>query len=226
MEHLARVLQAAAALAWPLVVLFVVCRFRKSADDILQALGSRLDKAKKIKAGGFELTVADIRTQDAKLVQDLQDRVFDLEQRLTSAKAESPEESQLSTSNARSTPTLRRVLWVDDNPMNNAALIEQLRLREVDVDTAVSTDEGLKRAGEKKYAAIITDMSRGSDYDAGITLTKSIRAHDEVTPIVVYCGPRSARAKRQDALNAGANEVTASATALMGFLREKTGAAD
>lgn len=62
------------------------------------------------------------------------------------------------------------VLWVDDRPSNNIyerAALEALGIR---VTISPSTEDALRKMRMTRYAAIISDMGRPSDQQAGYTL--------------------------------------------------------
>lgn len=69
----------------------------------------------------------------------------------------------------------RKLLWVDDQPGNN--LLEAKALEELGfaVDFVVSTDEALQNILKTRYDAIISDMSRPGDTEAGKTLVRKLR---------------------------------------------------
>ncbi|MDR3001379.1 MAG: hypothetical protein LBU89_08965 [Fibromonadaceae bacterium] len=79
------------------------------------------------------------------------------------------------------------VLWVDDNPEDN---IKERRILEeklgVKLSLARSTREALKFLKRKKFVAIISDMGRGEDKEAGYTLLDELRKEDETTPFFLY----------------------------------------
>ncbi len=71
-----------------------------------------------------------------------------------------------------------RILWVDDHPENNAALIELLREFKASIDTPRSNKEAFTLLGESRYDVIISDVGRddegpGSDLK-GIELARTV----------------------------------------------------
>lgn len=117
----------------------------------------------------------------------------------------------------------RSVLWVDDQPENNALLIEQLTTSGAHVDIATSTTEGLALASRRDYGAVITDLGRtengGFRPDAGLDLVRQLRAAGDPAPTIVYSSERSAATRGPDVTAAGAQEITASGGEVLGFLR-------
>jgi CheY-like chemotaxis protein len=116
------------------------------------------------------------------------------------------------------------VLWVDDNPKSFALLADQLHDRGIRVDVATTTSQALERLGERRYRAVITDMSRsegnGVVPDAGVRLVRQVRRADEATPVLVYTNEQAARHFGSEAVDAGADAVTTSAVGLTERFRE------
>ncbi|GAA0456015.1 hypothetical protein Ade02nite_04840 [Paractinoplanes deccanensis] len=101
--------------------------------------------------------------------------------------------------------TLARVLWVDDNPDNN--LYETVALERCGrlVTKATSTSAALHYLEELDFAAIVTDLGRAGDPDAGVTLLRKIRADLPALPIIVYT--MNAGNRRAELLGLGADAV-------------------
>jgi CheY-like chemotaxis protein len=82
------------------------------------------------------------------------------------------------------------VLWVDDRPGNNAREIEQLEARGIHVTTKTSSEAALNelRSNPVFYGAVITDLKRGFDRDAGYKLIEAVRDDAIVSslPFIVY----------------------------------------
>lgn len=103
------------------------------------------------------------------------------------------------------------ILWVDDNPSNNAAIVQALTDLNIRVDLALSTTEALERMKLTRYGLVISDLGRreGGEQNeaAGLDLIRAIRESDPQTPITIYAGWRGMR-NRDDLLAAGATVVT------------------
>jgi hypothetical protein len=78
-----------------------------------------------------------------------------------------------------------RLLWVDDNPKGNVREIRFLRRLCVQIDLADSNDEAERMLHPQVYDVVVSDMARGSDYDAGEKLTDIVRKLP-VPPELVY----------------------------------------
>ena len=111
-----------------------------------------------------------------------------------------------------------RILWVDDKPKNNSYLVASLEDRGIRVDTARSSDEGIKKFKAMRYDCVVSDMGRPEGDMAGIDLVKRIRDMDPDIPYFIYCGSWAAQNWRKQALKAGVTEITSSGTTLLGFL--------
>ncbi|MGD9531931.1 response regulator [Pseudonocardia sp.] len=115
------------------------------------------------------------------------------------------------------------MLWVDDQPQNNALLIDQLMGAGVAVDIARSTTEGMTLAARRRYGAIITDMGRDEEGRfrprAGLDLIRQLRDAGDRTPVLVFTSSRSARDHGLEARELGAHDATSSGVDLVAFLR-------
>jgi CheY-like chemotaxis protein len=89
------------------------------------------------------------------------------------------------------TSVLARILWVDDEPDNN--IYETLALEELGkfVTKATSTEAARTYLGRMDFAAIITDLGRRDDRDAGLKFIREVRASGSRTPIIVYTADAS-----------------------------------
>jgi CheY-like chemotaxis protein len=211
MEEIGNLLDGLAALAWPTLVFFILWRF---ADPIRSVIESAKKRKFTIKVGDNELTMEEITEQQRRIINDLQKQIA-----LLPTEKGPPAESvdvELGPQEISEAPS---ILWVDDNPRNNAYEISQLQDMGVTVTTALTTVEALELFGEKKFDRVISDMARKEDGStrgkAGIELARKIREVDSKVPIIIYCGAQGARALRQETLNAGANEITSSPTTLL-----------
>lgn len=119
-----------------------------------------------------------------------------------------------------------RILWVDDNPKNISSLLQFLDDREVKVSQAMSTAEGLKLLQGRHFDCVISDMRREEGVQlkeaAGLTLLKKVRAKYPDLPFIFFTGDGSIAKHGEDAMKYGANEITSSATDLLGLLNAQT----
>lgn len=98
----------------------------------------------------------------------------------------------------------RRILWVDDYPINNVTVRDFFENQGVHFDIALSTEEGIKLYKKQLYDIIITDMGRGQESDAGIDLINKLRLLRCQEPIIVYCSHRAIEKYGDEAKRIGA----------------------
>jgi CheY-like chemotaxis protein len=162
-----------------------------------------------------------VSEQQGTLINDLQRRVVELQNAIN---VEGVKKSESHTEVvSEQTAQVESVLWVDDKPKNNSYLIQNLEGLGVKVTTALSTQDALSVFKSGRFQRIITDMGRTEGFvyrrKAGIALAREIRKLDSEIPIIIFCDPRSAENLREEALQAGADDITASATVLLSDLR-------
>ena len=165
MSDTADLLRAIAALSWAVLALLgflALLRILRSQDAPLTKLG--------IGPGGVTLEWAEAK--------------FD------AAVAKAPDKTQRTIGNVAKRSVIERlkthadllaaarIVWVDDHPENNAALIELLREFKASVDTPRSNPEALRLLGESQYDVVISDVGRddegpGSDLK-GIELARAV----------------------------------------------------
>lgn len=123
-----------------------------------------------------------------------------------------------------SNPTSHRILWIDDNPTNNAFVIAKLQEEGIEVTQAVSTAQAMQLliSSELSFNAIISDMGRTEEgeyrHNAGILLIQAIRAVDISLPILVYSS-RTSDLMRRTVVAAGGNGVTCDPEKLFSWLK-------
>jgi CheY-like chemotaxis protein len=217
------VLNAIVGLAWPVLIGVLAWRLLPSIRKVIDQRGFT------IKAGGAEITVQQASDQLKIGVEDLREQVSALKLRVSRLQdAGGPPASPITGAPPASpitagVPKLRRVLWVDDHPENNAYEVDALERKGVNVTLERSTADGLRAAGEASppFDAIITDMGRTTDGqerpEAGLELIRALTDHQISSPVVVYASaPAIARAHA--ALEAAGVPATGSATELLELL--------
>lgn len=199
-----------AQILWPVAVLVGLFIFARPLAGLIRSGSDREDVT--IELGGQRVTFGKFREQQNEATLDLRRQLDELQRQVKGAP-----EPQVRPDAPRS------VLWVDDQPENNALFIDQLQTDGVTVDLALATAEGMERLGRRTYGAVITDMGRseGGEHrpDAGLDLVRRLRATGDTTPVLVYTSPRAVRDRGEDAREAGAQDITASGTGLLAFLR-------
>ena len=82
-----------------------------------------------------------------------------------------------------------KILWVDDSPENNFNEIKMLHQLRSDVETAKSTEEALAHLAEKKDVDIVlSDLKRGDDPTAGLSMLEGLRKSHPDLPVIFYVG--------------------------------------
>jgi len=93
--------------------------------------------------------------------------------------------------------TTRQVLWVDDYPFNN--LYERRFLESLGIKFVISTstEDALGKIEQDNYHAIISDMSRPPDGQAGYTLLKRIQELGVDIPFIIYSSSNDPKHKKE-----------------------------
>lgn len=218
-EIVPKIMNGAAALAWPIVAIIVFFKLKPVLSKLLVANDVSIDVA------GFKLNVANATESIGGQVTDIQKKIVELEQKIDKIKSDadgiSLSEVDHQVIQILKTDAVKSILWVDDFPSNNAFLISRFRSSGIKVDTAMSTNEGVLMHKNGSYNVIISDLGRIEDGVnnplAGIDLIKRIRHSDGNTPIIIFAGGRGVKMK-SSILEAGANEVTDSGIDVISFV--------
>lgn len=195
-------------LMWPGVVLFILIRFGQDLREFFSSLGEL-----SLKGAGFE---ASLKRKQAEAAAAL-----------SAAAASKPDQDKTRESVAKEamiaadivsevvTPSAVRrasrstILWVDDNPNNNIYERQALEALGISFVLAESTDEALKRIARQRFDAIISDMRRPPDSQAGYTLLDKLRSNGNQTPLIIYAGSRDpeyiAESRRRGAIGCANN---------------------
>ena len=78
------------------------------------------------------------------------------------------------------------ILWVDDQPENNAYERHAFETMGLHFTLALSTDVAFKMLSQAKYAAIISDMGRREGPREGYVLLDKLRKQGDRTPLFFY----------------------------------------
>lgn len=114
-----------------------------------------------------------------------------------------------------------RILWVDDYPINNEALIDLYRVKGVEFDLAINTAQALEALGKKEYDLIISDISRGAEGDAGVRMLWQMRLTFGYLPPVLFFSTPNAIGKYGKAVEKeGATLVTSSTLELTNIMNQ------
>jgi CheY-like chemotaxis protein len=206
MDILINFLVAVKDLFIPLSVFILAVTNIKSIKNILDSLSDRIMNVKKIKIGNSEIEVGES-------IKQLDNKINDAVKYLVNNVPEI-EESK------KDTPEIffnKRILWVDDFPVNNVMIAESLRADGFIVDNVLSTEEALRSYDKDKYCLIISDMGRieGNDNknDAGVELCNKIRNYDKNIPIIIYTTSKNAN-RYYNQINSFGASITSSGVEL------------
>lgn len=79
-----------------------------------------------------------------------------------------------------------RILWVDDHPEYNTSLVRIFEEVGMRVDLARSTDEAIRELRRHSYDLVLSDIGRGDDARAGLSMLDAFRAEGIDLPVVIY----------------------------------------
>jgi Response regulator receiver domain len=94
-------------------------------------------------------------------------------------------------------PACKTILWVDDNPDYNVTERRAMEAYNIKFDLALSTNQALKKLKDSHFDAIISDMRRPGDPQAGYTLLQLIRGNKDRTPYFILSSAGGARVRRE-----------------------------
>ena len=114
------------------------------------------------------------------------------------------------------------VLWVDDNPDNNVFERRSIAAYNIDFVLARSTGEALAKLRTQQFNAVISDMGRPPDSQAGYTLLDALRGSGDRTPYFIYAGSRAPEHVRE-AYRRGAQGTTNMGDELLQMLLQTLG---
>lgn len=177
-------------LVWPAVLVFALVRFGPALREFVASLGEF-----SLKGAGFEasakrkqaeaaaaLTVAAISRPEASATPEATAR---------EARAAFDVVAEIATPRVMQRAGKSTVLWVDDKPSNNVHERRALEALGVSFVLATSTEEALEKLKRQSFDAIISDMGRPPDPEAGYTLLDKLRADGDRTPFIIYAGLRA-----------------------------------
>ncbi|HYD12999.1 MAG TPA: winged helix-turn-helix domain-containing protein [Allosphingosinicella sp.] len=102
---------------------------------------------------------------------------------------------------------LGRILWVDDNPQNNAREKQHLERNGIAVYQIRTSEEALALLAMYEYRAVISDMNRNGRPLDGLDLVREMRRRNDRTPFFLYTVVPSA-AQRAQLTRAGGQGAT------------------
>ena len=191
--------------AWPVILLIIILIFRHEVRQFLPALAKRLKKAD-IAGSSFEFAEVAVKALQDSLesgVEKLKDNPDELASFVRKQVEKLPEASASSKLSAQSLPLSgRSILWVDDNPLNNAYEESIFRQLGATIKQATSTEQAVHylHQASRKYDLIISDVHRDenghSNPTAGYELLDRIKGYQLQAPFVFYTSS-AARVNRE-----------------------------
>ena len=104
----------------------------------------------------------------------------------------------------RESASQKRLLWVDEQPLNNQNEMRILKdTTAVQVDTSITTRDALEKLGSTRYDLVISAIEHAEGFQDGLNMLTQLRATEsekgsEHMPFIFYCGrPVSADVESQ-----------------------------
>lgn len=145
----------------------------------------------------------------------------------TTSKEEISRAAELASRVSKAETTVLPVLWVDDNPSNNSALILALKAVNIPVSISRSTADAMVQLTTQQFGLVITDLGREESgtyvANAGLDLLNQLQTLKPVPRAIVYASKR-ALAQRTELTAAGAILVTTSPVDLFSAVVVQVGA--
>jgi CheY-like chemotaxis protein len=204
-----------AVIVWPAAVIYILVRFGSGIGEFISNLGEMT-----VKGAGFEASAKRRQSEaGAALVAATVSRPEENATPVSTANAAKEAVQVVGDVNAR---TLRRiedtrVLWVDDRPSNNEYERQALEALGIKIVISTSTDDALDKISRQHFDAIISDMGRPPDNQAGFTLLDRLRSSGHQTPFIIYAGSRAPE-HQAEAIRRGAVGCTNRATELFAMV--------
>jgi CheY-like chemotaxis protein len=210
-DDVVSVLDALQGFVWPAVAVWLLWRLLPAIRRVIESRR-------------FDVEVAGMKISVQEAIDQLPRQIADLQQRVARQLPASPLDAT-----ARTVPGTRhvgdkRLLWVDDRPTANVFEMKTLEDEGWTIDRATTTSEALRTAAGDwdRYALVISDMGRQEEHGyvptAGIELASGLEREAPEVPLAIYTGGSGLKLTAT-ALDAGAQLVTSSPSALLQFVR-------
>jgi CheY-like chemotaxis protein len=119
----------------------------------------------------------------------------------------------------------KRILWVDDTPKNNQAVIDALEKDSYKVQTVTSNNMALKYLQKKySYDIVITDLGRDNKNtgESSITFLKQLKGLINSDNVIIYTSPVSEKKYGKEAAAMGYYQIITNAGDLQQLLQKLT----
>ena len=216
LSNSAQLISAIVPLAWPLLVGIVVWKLFPSIRTLIQR--GEVD----LEVGGMKIKIQNATENLDDSIADLQAKIIDLQEKI--GHLDAPE--QIKDSAVSPIPHLesKAVLWVDDNPENNAFEIERLTDWGFEVVLAKSTTEAMLKLANETFSLVLSDLGRREDgiyrSKAGMLLLRSMREAGYQQPFLAYTSDKNIEQNDAEVREAGGDGATASQVDLLSWVRK------
>ena len=196
---------------WPGICIFVLIRFGHNLGTFFSNLVEL-----SFKGAGIE---ASIKTRQAEASAALAaaaarpERAESPEKIVRDAKLAADIVAEVVTPGVVKRTRKSNILWVDDRPNNNIYERQSLAALGISFTLAKSTEEALEKISKQPFDAIISDMGRPPDSQAGYTLLDALRSKKIQIPFIIYAGSKDPK-HVAESLRHGAIGCTNNATEL------------
>lgn len=209
MDRFTALLEAIAALAWPAIAAYILWNILPALKNVIAA------RAFTVKVAGLEITAQEATDQLKSQLQDLKEQVMLLRENRSMPMAVAAPGITADSASAQ-------ILWVDDNPKNNAFEIAQLTGFGYHVRLACSTEEAMECLAKERIGLIISDMGRreAGTYvsQAGLVLLQAVRKAGHEQPFIIYSSAKYEKRNHDEVKAAGGVGATSSSTVLFEWI--------
>ncbi|WP_155982409.1 hypothetical protein [Xanthobacter sp. 126] len=218
-------LKAIAPIMWAGLAIYAFYTLKSTIISLLKS------RAISIKVAGTEINLPEATEKIGQAVADIQSKLAELP--IPSTNISLPRSEEINSQNESATssmtqqlgvpirPPTARILWVDDQPLNYAFLIERLRGEGHLIDTSTTTEDAIHRLNSYQYDGIISGLwEGGSNVKSSISTIDfviTVRESNIILPILIFANSRGIELWHK-LYNSGVNIVTNSGIDLMRFV--------
>jgi CheY-like chemotaxis protein len=221
-NDLAQLLTAIAAVigavVWPALLLVLLLLFRVPLRAFIDNLSEF-----SLKAGGVEATAKRTAVLAAGIATSEASRPMDEGDSAPAPSRIAAVAAQASDPRNRRRFEGARILWVDDQPRNNAYEVSTLKELGISIDEVLDTDDALNALSNRGYDLVISDMGRPPDNRAGYTLLDQMQTRSIRIPLIIYSFQGSRLDHQAEARSRGAKGSTSSPTDLFELITDILG---
>jgi CheY-like chemotaxis protein len=107
----------------------------------------------------------------------------------------------------------KRILWIDDNALNNASLADYFKKANYTVDIVTDNQTALDFIKKNNYEIIITDITRNNKKESGIDLLKNLSFNKD--KVIIYTSPLSEKKYAKEIMAMGYYKIFTKANDLI-----------